>query len=180
MKKVFVTMIMGALLTGATAFAQNANTGATQKQTTQQCCTPGCNGKPGKKTPRYNAFEGVQVTPDQQQRLQVLQQGLGPVVLDKAQQQAIPENPNLTKEQKKQLKKERKAKKIEAKKNYLNGVKEILTPDQYVIFLENTYVYTPEPEWKNYGKSGHKKGQKDRKGHKEGKNKAGKAKTEKK
>lgn len=166
MKKLFVSMMLaGALLTGGTIYAQNkadGTTGATaQKENVQKC--DGCKDKDGKKGDKkkgakanksgkgfkgekgqkFNPFDGVQLTDDQQQRLQVLRQGLGPVVLTPEQQAKIPVNKDLTKEQKKQLKAEKKAKKLENKKKYLNGVKEILTPDQYVIFLENCYLATP-------------------------------------
>ena len=151
-------MMATALLAGGSIYAQtksDANTGATKTQN-EQCCNQASkdskDAKKGKKSnkgdrgnrPAFNPFDGVQLTPDQQQSLQVLQQGIGPVVLDKEQQEKIKENPNLTPEQKKQLKEERNAKKLEAKKNYLSGVKEILTPDQYVIFLENVYLYSPQ------------------------------------
>ena len=147
-------MIMaGALFTSATAFAQSKTDNTTGATTQKECCQ--VNGQQsdkvlkGKKQikvnrPQFNPFDGVQLTDDQQQRLQLLQQGLGPVVLDKAQQAKIKENPNLTPEQKKQLKEERKNQKLESKKNYLKGVKEILTPDQYVVFLENVYLYSPD------------------------------------
>ena len=194
MKKVIVSMMLaGALLVGNSAFAQtqtDGNTGATQKAQ-KECCQNGkdgvCKGekKDGKKgdkfgkqkgnRPVFNPFDGVQLTDDQQQRLQVLQQGLGPVQLSKEQQERIPENKNLTDEQKKQLKAERQAQKLESKKNYLNGVKEILTPDQYVIFLENVYLYSPDNQGRNMGMTQGKKFNKgDRpKGDKNGKLKKG-------
>lgn len=173
MKKVLVSALMAiALIASGTAYAQtqsDATTGATKQS---ECCQTAKGEKSGKDfkkggkqgkgikgsqatRPQFNPFDGVQLTDDQQQRLQVLQQGLGPVVLDKEQQAKIKENPNLTPEQKKQLKEERKARKLEAKKNYLNGVKEILTPEQYVIFLENVYLYSPQKDGKAKGfKSG--------------------------
>lgn len=172
-------MLAGALFAGGTAYAQNqtdGNTGATQKAQ-KECCQSGKEGeckleKKGKKGNKegklegkrqaFNPFDGVQLTDDQQQRLQVLQQGLGPVQLSKKQQERIPENKNLTEEQKKQLKAERKAQKLEAKKNYLNGVKEILTPEQYIIFLENVYLYTPDGQGKNSTVSKTKKFPKDK------------------
>lgn len=109
----------------------------------------------GEKGPKFNPFEGIQLTADQQQKLQALREGLGPVNLDKAQQEKVygkdgqkPGKENLTveqkkqmKEQKKQMKAERKAQKMEAKKKYLDGVKGILTPEQYVVFLENVYMF---------------------------------------
>lgn len=167
MKKIFLSiMLVGALLVSGTVYAQNQVEGTTgasvQKENTQ-------NGKDKKKAskakkdgkksdqksvtksnrPKYNPFDGIQLTDDQQKRLQVLRQGLGPVELTPEQKAKIKENSQLTPEQKQQLKKERNDKKMEAKKNYLNGVKEILTPDQYVVFLENVYLYSPQNQGSN-------------------------------
>lgn len=200
MKKVFVSMMLAvALLTGGSAFAQtksDGNTGATaQKPNTEctsgsACCTTDAANKgkkdkkgkkgnkdfKGKKGKQFNPFDGVQLSADQQQRLQVLQQGLGPVVLSKEQQAKIPVNPDLTPEQKQQLKAERKAKKLEAKKQYLNGVKEILTPDQYVVFLENVYLYAPQNQGKADLKAAKSKARHGEKGKKENKGDKAKAK----
>lgn len=163
MKKIVTSAILAiALMAGTSAYAQtDGSTGATSQKGQQECCQTE-NGKKAEKKgkkggkkdgklnkgnkPKFNPFEGVQLTQDQQQRLQVLRQGLGPVELTTEQQAKIKENPNLTPEQKQQLKAEKKAKKMEAKKNYLNGVKEILTPDQYVIFLENCYLFAPQKQ----------------------------------
>lgn len=184
MKKVFLSMMLaGALVAGNQAFAQSPTDGKSGATTqTQQCqnCPQGekagkggkaAKGQKGKKAqkgnkPEFNPFDGIQLTPDQQQKLQVLREGLGPVVLTPQQQKNIPQNPNLTPEQKKQLKAEKKAKKLEAKKNYLNGVKETLTPDQYVIFLENCYLYAPSNPGKAAMKQArHKDGKHGKKGH---------------
>ena len=162
-------MMSGALLIGGTAYAQtDGNSGATQRvQVENKECNGGkqcenCpqgekkgNKKDHKKGAKsqvkglrqtYKPFDGIQLTPDQQQKLLELQQGLGPVALTPEMKEKIKENPNLSSQEKKQLKEEKKAKKIEKKKNYLKGVKEILTPDQYVMFLENVYLYSPEPK----------------------------------
>lgn len=161
MKKVLVSMMLAvALAAGSSAYAQkpaDGTTGATkgQKENCQNCtkgdqnCDKAKKGKADK--PKFNPFDGIQLTADQQQKLAVLRQGLGPVVLTPEQQAKIPQNPNLTPEQKKQLKAEKKAKKLEAKKKYLNGVKETLTPDQYVVFLENCYLYAPQGQGKIKG-----------------------------
>lgn len=179
MKKTIVSMMMaGALLMGGSAFAQttDGNTGATTQKECVKKDGKSCSNCPdakatkgdkkGKKNhgPKFNPFDGVQLTADQQQRLQVLQQGLGPVKLDKEQMENIPVNPNLTPEQKKQLKAEKKAKKLETKKKYLSGVKEILTPDQYVIFLENVYLYSPQNQGKGGKEANKSKGHKGDKG----------------
>lgn len=175
MKRIFVNMIVaGALLAGGTAYAQNAadgNTGATAQKENVAKGKKMAEGKKGERAtkPRYNPFEGIELTPEQQQKLQVLREGLGPVKLDKEQMAKIPENKNLTDEQKKQLKQERKAKKLEAKKKYLAGVKETLTPEQYVIFLENCYIYQPQGKAYKQDKNKDYKKSKDRKGGKDGK-----------
>ena len=197
MKKVFVSMMMAtALLVGGSAFAQTQTDGATgataQKENTQKAkkCDKGCHekkecnvskackeakGQIAEKRARqmFDPFDGIQLTDDQQQKLQALQKGLGPVQLSKEQMAKIPENKNLSDAEKKQLKEERKNRELEAKKNYLQGVKETLTPDQYVIFLENCYIAAPQG-------TSHVKGMKqDRKGahmHKDGKGKEHKGK----
>lgn len=191
MKKIFISMMLaGALVAGNTAMAQTKTDGSTGATAQKECCQTGKDGKKWDKKgdkkdkkgqrPRFNPFDGVQLTPDQQQKLQVLREGLGPVVLTPAQQAAIPENKDLTKEQKKQLKEERKAKKLEAKKKYLNGVKEILTPDQYVVFLENVYLYHPIDKGQAFGKNKGPKDMKDKKDKKDhkGKGKKGEKKDE--
>lgn len=158
-------MMSFALIAGGSAYAQtkaDGNTGATvQKENCDNCKGDKSdkdkkgNKKEGRKQvsgrasrAQFNPFDGIQLTDDQQQKLQVLQQGLGPVELSKEQLSKIPQNPNLTPEQKKQLMQERQSKKLDVKKNYLNGVKEILTPDQYVVFLENVYLYSPQDQGK--------------------------------
>lgn len=170
-------IVAGALLVGGTASAQTKADGTTgasvqkenvEKKNKGDKSFKGNKIQKGNRGPKFNPFDGVQLTQDQQQRLQVLREGLGPVQLTPEQQAKIPENKNLTDAQKKQLKEERKAQKLEAKKNYLGGVKEILTPEQYVIFLENCYLYAPQDQNKvaKTGKQGDFK-----KGHKDGKDK---------
>lgn len=148
-KKVIGFIVAIAAITSGSVFAQNKTDQNNGKPQTE-CCNTAKEGKKGKgekKGPKFNAFEGIQLTADQQQKLQVLRQGLGPVKLTKEQKENLKkENKNLTDEQKKQKKTERKAQKSAAKKNYLNGVKGILTPDQYVMFLENVYLYSPQPQ----------------------------------
>ena len=195
MKKIVLSIMMVvALVAGGTAMAQTKTDGNTGATAQKECCKEGkgekCDkkGKKGDKAkkdkkgqkgekgnrPKFNPFDGVQLTNDQQQKLQVLRQGLGPVVLTPEQQTKIKENPNLTPQEKAQLKAERKNKKMEAKKNYLKGVKEILTPEQYVIFLENVYLYSPQ------SKSGMKVGKDVKKNGKDFKgNKGNKAKKNK-
>lgn len=155
MKKIFVSMMLAvAMIAGGSVYAQtDGTTGATaQKENVEKGKSKkGSKGDRMKgkgERSRFNPFDGIQLTEDQQQKLQLLQQGLGPVQLDKEQQAKIPENKNLTDEQKKQLREERKAAMKQRKQNYLKGVKETLSPDQYIIFLENCYLYTPQDQGK--------------------------------
>lgn len=150
MKKVFISMFVVAaasLMTGS-ACAQS-----TDQKAKQECCdtTGNAKGKSLKKDGRkdferrdrqtqYNPFEGMELTEDQQQRLAVLQKGLGPALVD-APEKSLPDN--MSDEQKAKIKKDMASRKVEAKKNYLNGVKEIIGPEQYVVFLENFYINAP-------------------------------------
>ena len=54
-------------------------------------------------------------------------------------EEKICKNKELTKEQKNEIRKMKESKRAETRENYLKGIKEILTADQYVIFLENNY-----------------------------------------
>lgn len=89
-----------------------------------------------RKVDTMKAFEGLNLSAQQQQQLQDLQKNLR---AEKAGEKKDKKE-DLSEAQKKELKKANKAAKKERKQKYLNGVKSILTPDQYVIFLENFYV----------------------------------------
>ncbi|MCH5224273.1 MAG: hypothetical protein J1E82_09550 [Muribaculaceae bacterium] len=144
-KKVLGFIVAIAAIASGSIYAQNQSCNNQQGEQ-KECCKEAKKDKKDKKDkggkkmaekPRFNAFEGIQLTDNQQQKLQELRKGLGPVKLTDEQKK------NLTDDQKKQMKAEAKAKKADAKKNYLNGVKEILTEQQYVIFLENNYLNGP-------------------------------------
>lgn len=81
----------------------------------------------------FNPFVGIQLTPEQEARLENLQKSLRP-------EREIANKDNLTDDQKKEFKKGKSAQRSEMKRSYLNGVKSILTPEQYVQFLENSYL----------------------------------------
>lgn len=93
-------------------------------------------------------FEGIILTPDQQTKIQEL---------NASRAQAAKVKKEAAKQKKEAAKADRKAK-AEAKKadrkDYLNSVKSVLTPDQYVIFLENAYVNAPARMGKPDGKIG--------------------------
>ena len=63
---------------------------------------------------------------------------------------------NLSREEKMKLKEERRARIVETRKKYLEGVKNILTPEQYNKFLENSYL-SKASNHKNFKSKGHAK-----------------------
>lgn len=135
MKKVFSSLLIAAMaMTGVSAMAQTDNNtcNGPQNCNVQTECTRRADC--GKKGPRTCAFEGLQLTEQQQAALKAIPTpGQSIKALKEQQKQA----------QKDQQKADRAArcqavKDIRA--NYLKSVKEVLTPEQYVQFLENNYV----------------------------------------
>lgn len=92
---------------------------------TQQCKKECCD-KAKCDSKCLNPFEGITLTADQQAKLDVL----------KSNKEARPDRRQM-------------------KREYLAKVKEILTPDQYVVFLENSFVNTPMRPHKDMRHSGH-------------------------
>lgn len=110
-------------------------------------------------------FEGISLSDDQQQRLSALRNET-----KQKREQARAEykkQDNAQKAQRDQIKAERRNDRTEARKEYLSGVKEILTPQQYVVFLENSFVLSDGGSRHGMGPKGHKhfKGQKGQKSH---------------
>lgn len=116
-----------ASMAGFSTYAQQLSATATSGVQTERCV------KGDKKTcdkgvcKSGNAFEGIALTPDQQSKLDAL----------KAKCKA---NKEKCKADKKAAKEQARADRKQAKRDYLNQVKSILTPDQYVVFLENIVV----------------------------------------
>lgn len=85
----------------------------------------GCDFK--KECKGANAFEGINLTADQQSKLDALKADC------KAKREQYKADRKAAKDQARTDRKQ-------AKRDYLNRVKGILTPDQYVVFLENIVV----------------------------------------
>lgn len=140
MKKVFLSLA----LLSASAFSIMAQTPAQTSSNQAQCVNKEqCakverdgNGRDSK------AFEGINLTDEQKTKLAALRKGNCTAkdctanVAGKDGEQ----KEKLTKEQLQQMRQERAEKRQTARKDYLVQVKEILTPDQYVVFLENCYL----------------------------------------
>lgn len=142
MKKTFIGISL--LLTGLLAGTATAQTPATpQKKVakTEQTCPNGeC-----KKAERPCPFDQVTgLTADQKAKLQALAPKKDAKDKDAA------------KAEKQAKREEQKAKRDAARKEYLAGVKQILTPEQYVEFLEISFVNQGGPRKAGMQRDGHK------------------------
>lgn len=121
-------MIATAAILGTSAtFAQ-----APQNTDNNGKCTKGekCQSHKGDK-PAFNPFEGLNLTPEQQTKIDALKAEC------KAKKAEFKKD---AKAKKDQVKKEAKAGRANMKSEMLKQVKGILTPEQYVQFLENAFV----------------------------------------
>jgi len=132
-KKILVAALCLCAIVAPSAFAQQPdNSNAPNME-----CSARKVGKRG--ADASNPFEGLNLTADQQTKLK-----------------ALKEECKARAEQRKEAKKERKEVVCKARAEHLAKIKEILTPEQYIKFLENSYL--------NAGKFDKKMGKFDRKG----------------
>lgn len=82
-------------------------------------------------------FEGINLTEEQKTKLADLRESTFNCSKRKA---AGESGKDASGQQMKALKKEMRESRRETRKKYLDGVKSILTADQYILFLENNYV----------------------------------------
>lgn len=142
MKKTIISIAVAsaALFTGS-AFAQTTTPAAKDGA----ACTEQCVKEKGQKGQKPCPFDGLNLTTKQQESIKALQEQTM-----KARQEAGKQ----AKADKQKRHDDMRATKQAARKDYLAKVKAILTPEQYVQFLENNYV-NAAPQMKG-----------DRKGHK--------------
>ena len=130
MKKTLLSMaLIIASMTGVSAFAQTTDGTCSKKANTE--CSKSCDKKDA---PKYNPFAGLNLTEKQQAELQALKPSKDAKSADKQDK-----SKQTGKEDKQAMRKQF----AERKRDYLAKVKSILTPDQYVQFLENSYVDQP-------------------------------------
>ncbi len=119
----------------------------------------------------FNPFDGIQLTDAQRAGLKVVNEKR------MAQRRACVEQQKCERISRDSL---RMKARFNSRRNYLNDVKQVLTPDQYVVFLENMVVNTPDKNGKpgKHGKFGKDKkkygrdaGQRDNKARKDKQNK---------
>lgn len=133
--------LFAALFLGASMFAFNASAQTQKKDDSCAKCPKtecssdksDCNGVVPPCKIKFNPFIGTTITPEQQAKLEQLNK-------DRAAKKAEAKD----KEQKSRQMSDslRRADKLE----YLRQVRDIIGPDQYVIFLENIAVAQPQPE----------------------------------
>lgn len=156
MKKTLVSiaLVLASVMGTANVFAQTtATTPANKEQKMQK-------GERSKDKKAYNPFEGINLTEKQQNELKALKDSRK---AEKAQAKA-----DAQKE-----KKDMKAKRQNDRKEYLAKIKGILTPEQYVQFLENSFLSKTKANMAPRGQKGGKDGkfaQRDgKKGQRDGK-----------
>ena len=139
MKKIVFTLAI--LIGSMTAFTATAQ----DKTATEKATTESTKKMDRKKAPRYNPFEGLSLTEKQQADLKALRPS-------KENRQKKDENKKdlsnkekdstkkLTAAERKDMRKKQMEQRKENRQNYLAKVKSILTPEQYVKYLENNYL----------------------------------------
>ncbi|MCM1504732.1 MAG: hypothetical protein NC127_06010 [Muribaculum sp.] len=133
-KQLFSILVLGMALLPLNSFAQHhgnnkhSNTPCMECPGPQNCENPE-NCAPG--TCEFGPFQGLDLTQEQQAKLKALKD-------------------NSAKERKESFKENRRAEKAQSDSlrradqlNYLHSIKEILTPEQYVQFLENMAINRP-------------------------------------
>lgn len=175
MKKKFITIAAAlALVMGIQANAQSNDNNSTSCTKTEQC-TKAAKARDGK-SPRMNkqaraffseqAFDGIQLTDAQKAGLQTLNEQQA---AKRSEMAAAAKAAKAEAKQQRQLNDSTKrVARAQARRDYLNGVKSVLTPDQYVVFLENIVVEQPVNGGRHH-KMEARHDRKDAKGKKDGK-----------
>lgn len=129
MKKSILSLAI--LFASVAGFSASAQTATPQCPKTKTECTKGCAKKDA---PRCNPFAGLNLTEKQQSELQALRAEKGARIAEnKASKDAA-------RAEKQAQRKQNMENRLQNRRDYLAKVKNILTPEQYVQFLENSYV----------------------------------------
>lgn len=140
MKKKFLGLALVAAL-GIPSFAAFAQQPAAKAETV---CTAPDSCRKNCPCP----FDGLNLTAQQQDKLKALKQA-------KLEQREAAREAD--KAARTEMKQNRRAKAVENRRADLSDIKSVLTPEQYVMFLENCYVYTaPDGKGMRPGKDGNR------------------------
>lgn len=150
MKKKILTLALAAFAlcaVPASARSNNNNSADARKapRTEQTCnnnnqCRQGKRPNQNRQGQRPDLFQGIQLTPEQQTALQALDQQRASQRTDsaaRAQQRQGNQRPDSA------AMAQRRQARLDSRRSYLDGVKNILTPEQYVVYLENCYMMQP-------------------------------------
>lgn len=149
MKKIFLTLAV--LAASATAFAQTDNTSTAADNTTktEQTNDNDNNSRKGRRgnndfkpghSAAFKAMEGLNLTDNQKAQLKELRTKLRDNSHAMKDSDKNNKKEKLTPEQRQQKMTEMQAARLQARKDFLAGIKSILTPEQYVQYLENYYM----------------------------------------
>lgn len=161
MKMKFLGISLVAMsLVSFTSMAQSTTVSSGKKAATCQRVCKGAEEKCGKDRngSKHNPFEGLNLSSEQQTKLKALQEKRMAERKEKSEKAKASKQENVAKadkESRQAAREARMAKRQECKKQFLADVKSILSPEQYVQFLENNVQFIG----KNHGK-GHKHGKK--------------------
>lgn len=153
-KKILGLSLIACLFFGMNAFAQNACPESGKECKKEVCCKDGKDKKMKKKGDK-NPFEGINLTDAQKQQLKELKA---------KRMEARKQKSEAMKAEKQKRDSVAMADRKKGMREYLDEVKAIIGPDNYVIFLENSYMSQSSPAKKGHGMKAHKM-----KGHKDGK-----------
>lgn len=153
-KKILGLSLIACLFFGMNAFAQNACPENGKECKKEVCCKDG-KDKKIKKKGMNNPFEGINLTDSQKQQLKDLKA---------KRMEARKLKAETMKAEKQKRDSAAFADRKKAKREYLDEIKAIIGPDNYVIFLENSYMSQGNPVKKGDAMKSHKM-----KGKKEGK-----------
>ncbi len=155
MKKTIIgiSLLLSGLFAGQAAAQNSVAVGTTCKQKTEQCRQADCQKPAGECAVNNNRpcpFDGLNLTADQQAKLKEI----APCNAKQAKKEA-----------KDKARQERREAAQNSRREYLAKVKNILTPEQYVQFLENSYLAPARHDGRPFDRKGkaHKAGMKTKK-----------------
>lgn len=119
---------------GFSAFAQSQQTATPKKEKKEMRGNR-------KKMQCPNPFEGITLTADQQTKLDNLRKNC--MRNDSIARNEMKQKRDEMRKANEQKRNDMRQARLQKKRDYLNNVKTILTPEQYVVFLENTIINQP-------------------------------------
>lgn len=171
-KKIAILAVSAIVLAGTSAFAQNNQSNQTSTLCAKQCAK---GQKCMQAEKRANEFAGITLTADQQAKIDAVKAEMrkdcknASSDIKKDCKKVEAKGAKMAKEGKDKAVRDERRVQMEAKRSqYLGKIKEILTPEQYVTYLENQALSSKGSKGKmsHKGNKDHKKDQKRNKSEK--------------